>query len=60
MIILKNKELNEFVGQAFEELSMESMEELQGSSDINPRTTIVCIESALASYELLTITICRP
>ncbi|WP_376711453.1 MULTISPECIES: lichenicidin A2 family type 2 lantibiotic [Carnobacterium] len=59
MINLENKELHQFVGQAFEELSIESMEQLQGSSDISPRTTLPCLESAVVSYEIITMIFCK-
>lgn len=60
---MKNINVNELVGNAFEELSIESMEELQGSGDVNPRitpTVLVTIETGVISYTAVTAVFCRP
>ncbi|MHA4413277.1 lichenicidin A2 family type 2 lantibiotic [Bacillus cereus] len=64
--IMNNINVNELVGKAFEELSIETMEELQGSGDVNPRTTpatgtiLVTIETGVISYTAVTAVFCRP
>ncbi|TFI76356.1 lichenicidin A2 family type 2 lantibiotic [Carnobacterium divergens] len=47
---------NQFIGQAFEELSTEEMEVLQGAGEITPYSTIPC--AAIISAVWATITKC--
>lgn len=56
---MEKNDMDQLVGKAFEDLSFEEMAQIQGSGDIQPRTTAVCC-SFWVSGVAASILLCNP
>jgi len=53
---MSSKEIDQLVGKAFEELSVEEMQKLQGTGELEDESSPACV-SAIISF-LVTATVC--
>ncbi|MDR1473418.1 MAG: lichenicidin A2 family type 2 lantibiotic [Lactobacillales bacterium] len=55
-----SKEVDQLVGKAFEELSIEEMQELQGTGEVEVESTPACFVGSAIVSAAVSVVACRP
>jgi len=54
------REIDQLVGKAFEELSVEEMQELQGTGELEDESTPACVIASATVSAAFSFAFCRP